>query len=85
MVEQLLHLLVNGGRPILDHEGGSSWGVSDCSSPQGQDAAHVPLVKMDHLARLLVAAADFLAPRYTLARKVLQHPKLQGLPLVAAG
>ena len=25
------------------------------------------------------------APRYTLARKVLQHPKLQGLPLVAAG
>ena len=85
MVEQLLHLLVDGGRPILDHEGGSSWGVSDGSSPQGQDAAHVPLVKMDHLARLLVAAADFLAPRYTLARKVLQHTQLQGLPLVASG
>lgn len=27
----------------------------------------------------------FLAPRHALARKVLQHAKLQGLPLVATG
>ena len=85
VVQQLLQLLADGRRSVFNDEGGASRGVSDGSPPQGQDAAHVPLVKMNHPARLLVAAADFLPPRHTLACQVLQHAQLQGLALVAAG
>ena len=85
VVQQLLQLLADGRRSVFHHKGGASWGVSNGSSPQGQDAAHIPLVKVDHPAGFLVAAAYLLPPRHTLARKVLQHPQLQGLPLVATG
>ena len=85
MVEQVFQFLADSRRSVFDDERRPLGRVPDGSSPQGQDAAHIPLVKMDHLARLLIAAAYLLPPRHTLARKVLQHAQLQGLPFVPPG
>lgn len=83
--EEFFDFFWDGGGAVFYDECGATGGVSDGGSPECEEAAHVLLVEVDHLAGFFVTAPYFLAPADSFGGVVFEASELEWLAFVSAG